>query len=595
MILKDAVLNRWLSFTHPVSVIQVNQTEDVLPALVEVEQNVQKRNLFAAGFVSYEAAPGLNPALKVRFMEGFPLLWFGLYNSPKDFELSPPEKVYNLDWAPNIQQDEYEDAILSIKEWIARGWTYQVNYTLRLKTGFQEGGLTPQDGILAGDPLSAWKLFLQLAHAQQANYSAYVDTGNFVICSASPELFISRQGNELVSQPMKGTAPRGRSLDEDLLQADWLRTSEKNRAENVMIVDMIRNDMGRIADKSSVSVSQLFQVIRFPTVWQMISTVSSRSGAPFSEIMKAMFPCASITGAPKVSTMRIIADLEPQPRRIYTGSIGFLAPDKRLQFNVAIRTVLVDRQKGQAEYGVGGGIVWDSDPQEEYQECKIKARVLNTSPLKFSLLETCLWTPQGEIFLRDYHLKRLCDSAEYFAYPLNLVELYEQLDRVTGSLPPMDHRIRILVARNGAIKIEVSLFNQTDAAQPVTLTIAKSPVDSANPFLYHKTTNRRIYDEAVANPGKTDLRSTASFDDRILWNEKYEVTETTIANLVYRLGDEIYTPPVGCGLLPGVFRAYLLDQGKIKERALLLKGIPECDEFWTINSLRLWRKAIVVA
>jgi para-aminobenzoate synthetase / 4-amino-4-deoxychorismate lyase len=580
VVLKDAARNCWLSFSRPISVIQVDRTADVLPALVQVEREIQRRDLVAAGFISYEAAPGFNPMLQVRETEDFPLLWFGLYDSLKRVSLPIPVTHNSFSWIPSIQQDEYVRSIQKIKDYIRQGWTYQVNYTLRLRTGFQA---------------DAWELFLQLANAQQADYAAYVDTGDWAICSASPELFLSRRGRDIVSLPMKGTARRGCTLAEDRAQAAWLESSEKNRAENVMIVDMVRNDMGRIAEIGSVSVPKLFEVIRFPTVWQMISTVTSRTDAPFSEIIKAMFPCASITGAPKVSTMRIIAELETEPRRVYTGSIGFLAQDNRAQFNVAIRTVVVDRLRNQAEYGVGGGIVWDSDALDEFKECEIKALVLNAPLLVFSLLETCLWRPQDSIFLWDYHLRRLHDSAQYFAYPLNVGQLNQKLARLDSSLPPVDHRIRILVDRQGSISTEAAPFHPADPGQIYRLRIAPSPVNSTNPFLYHKTTNRKVYEDAgsiqssklhhVENGIQPDL------EDVIFWNERREVTETSIANLVYRISEDLFTPPLNSGLLPGVFRAFLLDQGLIKERVLMLDDLPKCDEFFIINSLRLWRKA----
>ncbi|GAB4435534.1 MAG: hypothetical protein Kow0031_17270 [Anaerolineae bacterium] len=355
---------QWLQFKNPVEVIAVDDVAAVRPALARVEDAVERRGLTAAGFLAYEAAPAFDPAFRVRPQSALPLLWFGLYRQP---EPAPPPTPNGQNhtlgqFTPAISADAYHRAIAQIKQHIAAGETYQVNYTMRLRTSF------------SGQP---WSLFARLAGAQRGQLAAFVDTGRFALCSASPELFFDRDGDWLTARPMKGTAPRGDTPAEDDRLANWLHNSTKNRAENVMIVDMIRNDLSRFAELGSVRVPRLFQIERYPTVLQMTSTITARSDRPLAEIMAALFPCASITGAPKVRTMEIIAALEPEPRGIYTGAIGFMAPGRQAQFNVAIRTVAIDRQSGLAEYGVGGGIVWDSDPEQEYEECQIKARVLS--------------------------------------------------------------------------------------------------------------------------------------------------------------------------------------------------------------------------
>ena len=274
-----------------------------------------------------------------------------------------------------------------------------------------------------------WDFFLNLAQTQN-KYAAYIDTGRYVICSASPELFFKLDGNKIYSHPMKGTAKRGRTTLEDKEQAEWLHNSLKNRAENVMIVDMIRNDLGRIAEIGSVQVPELFTIEKYPTLFQMTSTVQAKTNASLDEIFSALFPCASITGAPKVSTMNIIAELETTPRKIYTGSIGYISPNRKAQFNVAIRTALIDRENKTAEYGVGGGIVWDSTSADEYSEALLKARVLTERPRTFDLIETLLWTPEDGYFLREKHIARMQDSAEYFGFPFSREEFEHQLDQL---------------------------------------------------------------------------------------------------------------------------------------------------------------------
>jgi para-aminobenzoate synthetase/4-amino-4-deoxychorismate lyase len=357
---------QWLQFDNPVEVIAVAEVGAVREALARAEEAVNRRGWYAAGFLTYEAAPAFDPAFQVRSASALPLLWFGLYRQVRPV-LSPapgPDDHTLGDLSATASPAAFRRAITHIKQAIAAGETYQVNYTMRLRARF------------SGQP---WSLFARLAQAQQGQYAAYVDTGRFALCSASPELFFSREGEVLTARPMKGTAPRGGTPAEDDRLAAWLHHSPKNRAENVMIVDMIRNDLSRVAELGSVRTPRLFEIERYPTVLQMTSTVTARSRRSLAEIVAALFPCASITGAPKVRTMQIIAKLETEPRGIYTGAIGFMAPSHQAQFNVAIRTVAIDRQTGLAEYGVGSGIVWDSDCDQEYEEWRIKARVLNPS------------------------------------------------------------------------------------------------------------------------------------------------------------------------------------------------------------------------
>ena len=587
VVLKDASSGDWLHFSRPQQVICAWETAEVLEALQQVERQAEARGLYAAGWISYEAAPAFDPVLRVWDLAGFPLLWFGLYEPPEIVQLpAVAESVVlpGLSWTPSVSRENYDFAIAQVKEHIARGDTYQVNYTMRLRSPFDD------------DP---WQLFLELAQAQSASYAAFVDAGEFVLCSASPELFFTLHGDHITGKPMKGTAPRGRTLLEDQAQADWLAHSEKNRAENVMIVDMIRNDLGRVARPGSVRWPWLYEVERYPTVWQMTSTVEADTTASFSEILKALFPCASITGAPKVRTMQIISELETTPRRAYTGCIGFYAPStgnapRRAQFNVAIRTVLVERSAGQAEYGVGGGIVWDSTSAEEYEECLVKARVLTRRQPRFELLESLLWQPdsggrdpglsQAGIFLLEGHLKRLTDSAEYFQFRLDIQRVVEELASQAANLPPIPHKLRLTIAKDGGIACQ-ALPLVPASGQPVRLRLAKTPVDSSSPFLYHKTTHRTVYEQALA---------AADSDDVILWNERGELTETCIANLAVQIDGEWLTPPGSSGLLAGVYRGWLLEQGMLRESVLRIEDIQRAEALAVMNSVRRWRPAVWV-
>jgi len=571
VVIHDTTQGQWLHFCNPKRVISAHRVEEVLPALEAIEEQVRRHGLSAAGFIAYEAAPAFDSALAVNEDGAFPLLWFGLYEIPEQLHLpaAPETHSASLQWQPSLTPNAYQDAIGTIKDYIEAGDTYQVNFTVRLRSPF------------SGDP---WSYFIELARAQDASYSAFVNTKEWIICSASPELFLQVEGEALISRPMKGTAPRGLMLHDDREQAEWLHHSEKNRAENVMIVDMVRNDMGRIAHTGSVHVSSLYEVERYPTVWQMTSTVRARSEAGLCAIMQALFPPASITGAPKPRTMQIIAELEHAPRRIYTGTVGFWMPDRQAQFNVAIRTVLIEKATGEAEYGVGGGIVWDSIDTMEFEECQTKARILTQRVPDFSLLESILWTPEEGYFLLAYHLNRLADSAAYFSYSADMDVIREELDSLARILPKTAHKIRLLMAKDGGITVQSESLGDA-AAPPLHCCLAPTPIDPSNPFLYHKTTNRGVYEQALA--------AAPGYADCILWNEKGEVTESCIANIVVELDGGLCTPPVQCGLLPGTYRAYLLEQGKVRERVIRKEDLFRSPHVYLVNSVRKEREVIV--
>ncbi|VAW43492.1 Para-aminobenzoate synthase, aminase component / Aminodeoxychorismate lyase [hydrothermal vent metagenome] len=573
----------WRKFQNPLRVVTAVSPQEVLPALVELETAIERDKLYAAGFISYEAAAAFDLAVHPP-QEGLPLLWFGLFEGFEEIgdwrreTHSPLATRHSLIWQPTINRTTYNAAIQQIKAQIAAANSYQVNYTF------------PQNTVFSGDPLA---YFAELVAAQQANYAAFVEIGRFAICSASPELFFKLDGSRLEAKPMKGTAVRGRTLAEDKANIAWLSQSEKNRAENVMIVDMIRNDMGRVAQVGSVSVPKLFEVERYPTVLQMTSTVTAKTDAPLSQIFASMFPCASITGAPKVRTMEIIKTLEPQPRGVYTGSIGFIGPNRQAQFNVAIRTVLVGKAQGQATYGVGGGIVWDSVAAEEYEECRIKSRVLTEKRPSFQLIETMLWQPDGGIFLLEEHLARLHDSAEYFGIGWEETAVRAELKKVSQPLNKPS-KIRLLLGQDGRFTLKTTPLDTPPNPQPKRIGLAKEPVDSSSVWLYHKTTRRQIYDTARA--------SRPDCDEVILHNERGELTEATIANIALLLDGELVTPPIKSGLLGGTFRGYLLaNQGlhnpkgfknpwglPLREKVLTLADLDRCEAIYLMNSVRGW-------
>lgn len=570
VVLQDG--GRWLRFIDPVRVVVARRPSEVAPALRTVETAVARDRLYAAGFLGYEAGAAFGLATHNLPTDAPPLLWFGLYERPQ--VIAPPEPAatgYTLGaWRPSLSESAYSKAIARIKAHIARGESYQVNFTFPLHAPF------------SGDP---WPFFVDLVRAQQATYTAYLDLGRYIICSASPELFLRLDRDCVTARPMKGTTKRGRTLDEDQERVAWLQQSEKNRAENVMIVDMIRNDLGRIAVVGSVNVPTLFHVERYPTVLQMTSAVAARSDAPLSAILAATFPSASVTGAPKVRTMQIIQALEQGPRGVYTGAIGFVAPGRRAQLNVAIRTVVVDRVQGVARYDVGSGVVWDSVPEEEYAECLLKARVLTEKRPSFALLESLLWTPEEGYFLLDYHLARLGASAAYFSYAADLGAIHACLEQFAATLTAAA-KVRLLVDERGAPQPQATSLANGATVEPMRLALAQEPVSTENVWLYHKTTRREVYEAARA--------ARPDGDEVLLWNERGELTEATSANLVLRLDGKLVTPPIASGLLAGTMRQWLLENGRIAEQTVRREELVRAEEIFLINSVRKWRKAILL-
>jgi len=604
---------RWQRFSEATRIIVARTAGEVVPALRAVEAAVEGEGLFAAGYLAYEAAAAFGLSVHPPAEDSPPLLWFGLFRRREEvrspslreglgegaaedplpnplpggegvcWEGTAEDPLPNPlpegegvrlpahrfgPWQHPLDFPAYAAALDAIKAAIARGDTYQANYTFPLRAGFE------------GDP---WALFAALSAAQRADFGAYLDLGRFVICSASPELFFRLDGDRILSRPMKGTAPRGLTTAADRAQIDWLRRSEKNRAENVMIVDMIRNDLGRVARVGSVAVPDLFAVERYPTLLQMTSTVTARTDAALTDILAAAFPCASITGAPKKRTMALLTALEPQSRGVYTGAIGAILPGRRAQFNVAIRTVVLDRARGAAVYGVGSGIVWDSDAAAEFEECRLKTRVLSVPPARpFRLLESLRWTPAEGYALREEHLRRLADSAEYFGYPLALAATAARLDALAAGLAG-PAKVRLLVDAAGQIEAEARPLADGALPQPARLGLARQPVSSADVWLYHKTTRREVYEAARA--GRPDCDAVA------LWNERGELTEATASNLVLVLDGRAWTSPVSAGLLAGTLRARLLAAGEITERTLTPGDLTRAEGIWLINSVRGWQAA----
>jgi len=566
IVLRDHDSGRWLHFSRPYGIIVARRIEEVTACLDEIDLLVTTRGWAAAGFLAYEAAPAFDPALAVRGgKDAFPLLWFGLYPPPRSMDLAESAApLPDLPWTPTVSKSAYTQAIARIHALIAAGDTYQVNYTYRLHAPY------------AG---ATWPLFTRLASDHTPAYGGYLEIPDWTILSLSPELFFRLHGDRIESIPMKGTIGRAPTAAKDRDQGRRLHDSSKDRAENVMIVDMVRNDLSRIALPGSVQVNGLFSVERHPTLWQMVSPVQARSGASLRELYTALFPAASITGAPKARTMAIISELETDPRRIYTGAIGFLLPGRRAQFNVAIRTLLLDHRTKTFEYGVGGGITTDSTAEGEWEETRLKSLVCRIRPPQFSLLETLLWTSEQGYVLLTEHIDRLTASAAYFCRPFASDALQTRLTAAAKGFGTEPQRVRVLLDRSGQVQIDASPCKPHDIGQPVRVLPAPHPIDDTDVFLYHKTTRREVYERMRA-------ASPPEADDVLLYNRRGEITETTIANIVVTIDGQDWTPPVHCGLLAGTHRQHLLDTGRLQERILTLDDLRDPDGFHLINSVR---------
>ena len=576
---------RAFRLAEPVGVIEARRPGEVGGA-IDAAGSAAARGLWAAGFVAYEAAPGLDPELSVHvrarddpFAE-LPLAWFALFERRE--ELSPlepgrldPSGSAGSPWRPSVDRATYDATVERIRELIAAGHTYQVNHTIRLRA------------MIQGDERGFYR---DLCLAQRGGYAALLDLGRFRVLSASPELFFRIDGERITTRPMKGTAPRGRWPAEDEEIAARLVASSKDRAENAMIVDLLRNDLGRICRTGSVEVERMLEAERFETVWQLTSTIEGdlRPEIGLLDTFRALFPSGSVTGAPKVRTTRIIADLEDSARGPYCGAIGYLAPpgsgEPRANFNVAIRTVVLDTQTRTAEYGVGGGITHDSSASGEYEEIVAKARVLTDVRLAFELFESLAHAPAEGFRHLDEHLERLAASARYFGFRFEPEGAAAALKQAVVEVTEPSV-VRLTLARDGTLSTHVRDLPPAEGRLRVALD--DEPVDPSDLWLFHKTTRRASYERRRER--RPDV------DDVLLVNDRGEVTESTIANLAVRLDGVWVTPPIDAGLLPGTYRTVLLREGRLTERPVRVDELGGAGELALVSSVRGWRPAVLVS
>jgi len=558
-------------FRGHVETIQAFEHGEILSSLARVEK-ASAAGFHAVGFIAYEAAVGLNSALPpTPPLDGLPLLWFAIFRE-RHAAVADAAATECPD-PPRLEVDSsrqnYLQSVERIKEYIACGDSYQVNFTFTM------------NGAFRGEPLA---LYRRISRGQSASFNAFIDCGRFCIISASPELFFALKDGIIRTRPMKGTARRGRWLEEDDLQIAALRESAKERAENLMIVDLLRNDLGMIAETGSVKVESLFDVETYPTLHQLTSTITAtvRADVGLAGIFRALFPCGSVTGAPKRRSMEIIGELEAGPRGVYGGAVGYVAPNGEALFSVAIRTLLYDREKQLLSLGIGSGITTDSQAEQEYLECLVKSDFIFRATEEFSLIES-LRLENGSYPLLERHLARLRSSARFFGFYLDPHRVTAALERHAAESSGVQ-KVRLILAKDGGFTLASEPL--TVATAPLKLAISSSRIDSGDFFRYHKTTRREVLDTGRAE--QLDV------DEVIFLNERGELTEGSYHNLLLKIEGKLLTPRREAGLLAGVMRQELLERGEVVEATLFPADLLRAEEIWLINSVRGMRRAVLV-
>lgn len=568
-----------LLFSDPHDIVTAFEASEVEDALRRLEAGVAQ-GLHAAGFLAYELGYALEPKIAALMPAGrsVPLLWFGLYKAPRQMDeaevdhwLATHTRSGSYEFtsvAHAWSRDDYLMRFRQVQELIRAGDIYQLNLTFKAR--FK----------LSGSPLTFYR---DMRRRQRVAYAAIVDTGAVTVLSASPELFVEQHGRIVETRPMKGTASRAGTPEADAEAKRILATDIKQRAENLMIVDLMRNDLGRMADVGSVEVTDLFTVETFRTLHQMTSGVRARlkDDVSLGDLVKAIFPPGSVIGAPKIRAMELIAGLETEPRGVYCGSIGHIAPNGDAHFNVAIRSPVVFRD-GRGEMGIGSGVVYDSDGGREYAECLLKMKFLTDPPKTFELIETLLWEEGRGYALLQGHLDRLKASAAYFGFTCDMSQVRAALDQQAGAIASKRARVRLTLAEDGKVAIGVTALEPVAGAAPVMrYVMSDTRVNSADPFLYHKTTRRELYDREWKHASDT-----VGADEVVYLNERGELTEGSRTNLFLKIGRELLTPAIGSGLLPGVLRADLIAAGEAREAVLTLEDLESADEVFLGNSVR---------
>ena len=547
------------TFTQPIRELKTRDLSEVADLLAQVE-SYQEQGYYVVGYVSYEAAPAFEEKLAVHkapLLAEY-LLYFTVHDrvETSSIPLTYDDIDLSSKWQEVTSAEDYEKAIAQIHHHLRQGDTYQVNYTVQLK---QDLNANPFD------------IYNRMVVEQEAGYNAYIEHDEMAVISMSPELFFEQNDRELTTRPMKGTTQRGVTDDEDLKEAAWLEQDPKNRSENMMIVDLLRNDMNRISEVGSEHVERLCQVEQYSTVWQMTSTIKSqlRPDVDLVAVFRSLFPCGSITGAPKIATMEIIKNLEPQPRGVYCGTIGILLPNGRRIFNVAIRTIQL--HQGKAIYGVGGGITWDSTWESEYREVHQKAAVLYRKQARFQLITTGKISQKSLLF-EEQHLERMTKASRYFAFPFDSEYFRQKIEEECQACASyQDYRLRISLSKSGEIELSRQILT------PLSPSFCKAKLclqeaDLNQSFTYFKTTHRP--------------HLSLGEQEKIYHNKSGELLETSIGNLVLKIAGKLYTPPISLGILPGIYRQHLLETGQIEEKVLTLADLNQAEAVYGCNAVR---------
>jgi len=564
--------SRSFLFKNCVETITADNITDVIPAMKRIEKLVEQ-GFHAAGYVGYEAGAAFNKDLPVsRFSNALPLLLFGIFKQREEIKKENATEYLSAPFCIgkpvfSVSQEQFTSAVKTIKQYIANGDTYQVNYTIRARFPF------------SGDPTTIYR---HICNNQRSEYCTCINIGAIQILSASPELFFSLKDSIITMKPMKGTMGRHLTADGDNEHREKLKNSEKERAENLMIVDLVRNDLGMIAETGSVQVTSLFDVETYPTVHQMTSTVQAtlKKEIGITDVFSALFPCGSVTGAPKRRTMEIIDNLESDPREVYCGAIGYISPAREAVFSVAIRTAVLDHTQHRCTLGIGGGITWDSDPLAEFNEAISKSAFMTRTVPDFELIESLRHDTAGYLLL-EQHLKRLYDSARYFDFRFDRYTIEEKLKEISSTLN-IASKVRIVLHKSGEVTITSERLPKSCRDNVTWISVSRMLQDQENQFLYHKTTNRQLYDD--------ERKKHPDCYDTIFLNRHGEITEGSYNSIVISIDGKLLTPALGCGLLPGVLRQELLTVGAISEAVLTLKELQSAEKIWLVNSVRGWQE-----
>ena len=567
-------------YDNPIEVISVNKADDLENGFANIKEALD-RGYHVAGWISYEAGLCLEDKLRplAQMISKVPLIHMGVYKNRKVLDAQSANNYwgeykntssYELSNVRLSQDKErYERSFNRIQEYLKAGDVYQVNYTQ--KAFFDFKGATKS-------------LYAALRGAQAVEYAAYIESDVLTVLSLSPELFIKKEAQRLVVKPMKGTCRRGRTNDEDQKFSDALYYSDKERAENLMIVDLLRNDLSKFAKRGSVDVKRLYEVEKYRTLFTMTSTIKAELGKEKSavDVMTSVFPCGSVTGAPKIRAQEIIHELEGEERGIYTGAIGYFTPDGDMCFNVPIRTVTID-PLGKGELGIGGAIVADSEVSSEYEESLLKAEFLTNAYPNFDLIESLLWTEDEGLRFEDKHLDRLSQSAKYFDFIFDHQDARRMLENHVGFISDKMCKIRMVLSKCGNLSITSEKMASVVNDALKTVIISDVIMNSNDPIYFHKTTLRDLY-TCEFNKHK---RERGCFDV-LFTNERGELTEGSFTNILMKKDGVFYTPPIKCGLLAGIYRQEMLasDSMSVQEKVIFPKDLKKADQVYLCNSVR---------